>query len=84
MASCFFEPPTGTSLTDTLYISMVIKEVAKTITDNQEKVDALNTLMEKNQLKGGCEKLKLDMASVTGARLQRGKEKQMMAITSLP
>ncbi|MDE1766647.1 MAG: pyridoxamine 5'-phosphate oxidase family protein [Thaumarchaeota archaeon] len=71
LPSYFFEPPTDASLTDTLYISVVIKGIAKTVTDNQEKTDALTALMEKNQIEGGYEKLKPDMAAIRGVRLTK-------------
>ena len=71
LPSYFFEPPTDASLTDTLYISVVIKGIAETVIDNQEKSDALNALMEKSQTEGGYEKLKPDMPSIRGVRLTK-------------
>lgn len=71
LPSYFFEPPTDASLTDTLYISVVIKGIAKTITDDQEKTDALTALIEKNQIEGGYEKLRPDMATIRGVRLTK-------------
>lgn len=69
LPSYFFEPPTDASLTDTLYISVVIKGMAETVTDAAEKAAALNALMEKSQTEGGYEKLQPDMATVRGVRL---------------
>ena len=71
LPSYFFEPSTDASLTDTLYISVVIKGVVETVTDNQEKTDALNALMEKNQTEGNYEKLESDMRSIRGVRLTK-------------
>ena len=71
LPSYFFEPPTDASLTDTLYISVVIKGIAKTVDDDQEKANALNALMEKNQTEGGYERLKPDMQSIRGVRLTK-------------
>ena len=71
LPSYFFEPPTDASLTDTLYISVVIKGTAQTVTDNQEKAGALNALMEKGQTEGGYEKLEPDMPSIKGVRLTK-------------
>lgn len=71
LPSYFFEPPNDASLTDTLYISIVIKGIATTVSDNQEKVDVLNALMEKNQIEGGYEKLNPEMASIRGVRLTK-------------
>ncbi len=71
LPSYFFERPTDASLTDTLYISVVIKGIAKTVTDNQEKTDVLNALMEKSQTEGCYEKLKSDMPSIRGVRLTK-------------
>jgi nitroimidazol reductase NimA-like FMN-containing flavoprotein (pyridoxamine 5'-phosphate oxidase superfamily) len=71
LPSYFFEPPTDASLTDTLYVSVIIKGIAKAITDNQEKADALNALMEKNQTEGGYEKLKPEMSSISEVRLTK-------------
>jgi nitroimidazol reductase NimA-like FMN-containing flavoprotein (pyridoxamine 5'-phosphate oxidase superfamily) len=66
LPSYFFEPPTDASLTDTLYVSVVIKGHAELVTDNQEKTEALNALMEKHQIEGGYEVLRPDMATVRG------------------
>ena len=71
LPSYFFEPPTDASLTDTLYISVVVKGIAKTVHDNQEKTDALNALMKKNQIEGNYEKLKSDMPSIRGVGLTK-------------
>lgn len=71
LPSYFFEPPTDASLTDTLYISIVIKGMAEPVTDLEEKAGALNALMEKNQTEGGYEKLTPDMATVRGVKLLR-------------
>lgn len=69
LPSYFFEPPTDASLTDTLYISVVIKGTAETVTDAREKAQALNALMEKSQTEGGYERLTPDMATVRGVKL---------------
>lgn len=69
LPSYFFEPPTDASLTDTLYVSVVIKGTAEPVTDTKEKAGALNALMEKNQTEGGYEKLTPDMATVRGVKL---------------
>lgn len=71
LPSYFFEPPTDASLTDTLYISIVIKGMAEPVTDLEEKASALNALMEKNQTEGGYAKLTPDMATVRGVKLLR-------------
>jgi nitroimidazol reductase NimA-like FMN-containing flavoprotein (pyridoxamine 5'-phosphate oxidase superfamily) len=66
LPSYFFEPPTDASLTDTLYVSVVIKGHAELVTDNGEKAEALNALMAKHQIEGGYTGLKPDMATVRG------------------
>ena len=48
----YFSDPEDASLADTLYISVVIKGEAQLVEDNQEKVLALNGLMEKYQPEG--------------------------------
>ena len=69
LPSYFFEPPADASLTDTLYISIVIKGTAEQVTDTAEKSRALNALMEKNQTEGRYDSLAPDMASVHRVRL---------------
>ena len=54
LPSYFFDP-NDASLADTLYISVVIKGVATIVTDKNEKVLALNGLMEKYQPEGRYE-----------------------------
>lgn len=49
----YFSNPYDASQADTLYISVVIKGVAKIVTDNTEKANALNALMIKYQPEGG-------------------------------
>lgn len=71
LPSYFFEPPTDASLTDTLYISVVIKGYAELVTDNVEKATVLNKLIEKYQTEGRYEKLRSDMATVRGVNLMR-------------
>jgi hypothetical protein len=71
LPSYFFEPQDDASLTDTLYISVVIKGTAQGITDNQEKAEVLNALIEKNQIEGKYKKLSADMATVKGVRLTK-------------
>jgi len=48
----YFSDPEDASLADTLYISVVIKGEAQLVKDNEEKVLALNGLMEKYQPEG--------------------------------
>ena len=48
----YFSDPENASLADTLYISVVIKGEAQLVEDNEEKVLALNGLMEKYQPEG--------------------------------
>ena len=48
----YFSDPEDASLADTLYISVVIKGEAQLVEDNEEKVLALNGLMEKYQPEG--------------------------------
>jgi nitroimidazol reductase NimA-like FMN-containing flavoprotein (pyridoxamine 5'-phosphate oxidase superfamily) len=52
------------SQADTLYISVVIKGHSYIVEDNEEKVLALNSLMEKYQKEGNYEKLNSKMHSV--------------------
>ena len=51
----YFEDPKDASLADTLYISVVIKGKGELISDTQEKILALNGLMEKYQPEGRYE-----------------------------
>lgn len=69
LPSYFFEPPTDASLTDTLYVSVIIKGSAHLVEDNKEKSIVLNALMKKYQKEGGYEELRHDMASVRGVGL---------------
>lgn len=69
LPSYFFEPTTDASQTDTLYVSVVIKGIAESVTDVEEKTNVLNAFMEKNQTEGGYEKLTPTMATVRGVRL---------------
>ena len=71
LPSYFFEPQDDASQTDTLYISVVIKGIAQGITDNQEKADVLNALMEKNQIEGKYKELTFDMTTIKGVRLTK-------------
>lgn len=71
LPSYFFEPPTDASLTDTLYVSVVVKGYAELVTDNVEKAKVLNRLIEKYQTEGGYEGLRPDMATVRGVNLMR-------------
>ena len=57
----YFEDPKDASLADTLYISVVIKGIAIIISDKNEKVKALNGLMEKYQSEGKYEPLNSEM-----------------------
>ena len=71
LPSYFFEPPTDASLTDTLYVSVVIKGCAELVTDNEEKAEILNKLIAKYQTEGGYESLRSDMATVRGVNLMK-------------
>jgi nitroimidazol reductase NimA-like FMN-containing flavoprotein (pyridoxamine 5'-phosphate oxidase superfamily) len=77
LPSYFFEPPTDASLTDTLYISVVIKGYAELVTDNVVKAEVLNKLIEKYQIEGRYEKLRSDMATVRGVNLMKIKPEIM-------
>ena len=57
----YFEDPKNASLADTLYISVVIKGKAVIVNDKDEKVLALNGLMEKYQPEGHYEPLNSSM-----------------------
>lgn len=57
----YFEDPKNASLADTLYISVVIKGIAVIVNDKDEKVLALNGLMEKYQPEGHYEPLNSSM-----------------------
>lgn len=69
LPSYFFEPPTDASLTDTLYVSVIIKGYAELITDDDEKSLVLNKLIAKYQIEGGYESLKPQMATIRGVGL---------------
>ncbi len=77
LPSYFFEPPTDASLTDTLYVSVVIKGYAELVTDNIEKARVLNKLIAKYQIEGGYEGLRPDMATVRGVNLMKIKPEIM-------
>lgn len=77
LPSYFFEPPTDASLTDTLYVSIVIKGYAELVTDNTEKAEVLNKFIAKYQVEGGYESLRPDMATVRGVNLLRIKPEIM-------
>lgn len=77
LPSYFFEPPTDASLTDTLYVSVVIKGHAELVTDNMEKATVLNKLIAKYQVEGGYEELRPDMATVRGVNLMKIKPEAM-------
>ena len=57
----YFSDPEDASLADTLYISVVIKGEAILVKDKEEKVLALNGLMEKYQPEGQYKPMKEDM-----------------------
>ena len=57
----YFEDLHNASLSDTLYISVVIKGLASLISDRGEKTLALNRLMEKYQPEGYYDPLQSDM-----------------------
>lgn len=69
LPSYFFEPPTDASLTDTLYVSVIVKGHAEFVTDNDEKSLVLNKLIEKYQTEGGYESLNPQMATIRGVGL---------------
>jgi len=77
LPSYFFEPPTDASLTDTLYVSVVIKGNASLVTDHVEKATALNALMQKYQDEGGYESLRPEMATVRGVGVIKIKSETM-------
>ena len=77
LPSYFFEPPMDASLTDTLYVSIVIKGNATLVTDNVEKANALNALMRKHQDEGGYEPLRPEMATVRGVGVIKIKPETM-------
>ena len=60
----YYFHPTDASQADTLYVSVVIKGYAMIIDDNEEKADALNSLMKKYQKEGKYESLDSYMPSV--------------------
>ena len=57
----YFSDPEDASLADTLYISVVIKGDAILVEDKEEKVLALNGLMEKYQPEGQYKPMRKDM-----------------------
>ena len=60
----YYFHPTDASQADTLYISVVIKGTAYIVEDNEEKSQALNSLMKKYQKEGKYEILDPSMPSV--------------------
>jgi uncharacterized protein len=60
----YYFHPSDASQADTLYISVVIKGNAMIVEDNEEKAEALNSLMEKYQKEGKYEPLDPYMPSV--------------------
>ena len=60
----YYFHPSDASQADTLYISVVIKGNAMIVDDNEEKTEALNSLMEKYQKEGKYESLDSYMPSV--------------------
>jgi nitroimidazol reductase NimA-like FMN-containing flavoprotein (pyridoxamine 5'-phosphate oxidase superfamily) len=60
----YYFHPTDASQADTLYISVVIKGTAYIVEDNEEKTQALNSLMKKYQKEGKYEILDPSMPSV--------------------
>jgi nitroimidazol reductase NimA-like FMN-containing flavoprotein (pyridoxamine 5'-phosphate oxidase superfamily) len=60
----YYFHPTDASQADTLYISVVIKGTAYIVEDNEEKTQALNSLMKKYQKEGKYEILHPSMPSV--------------------
>lgn len=77
LPSYFFEPPTDASLTDTLYVSVIIKGHSELVTDNDEKAEVLNRLVEKYQIEGGYDPLNPQMATVRGVGLIKIKPETM-------
>ncbi|MGC1930824.1 MAG: pyridoxamine 5'-phosphate oxidase family protein [Candidatus Nitrosopolaris sp.] len=60
----YYFHPSDASQADTLYISVVIKGNAMSVDENEEKTEALNSLMEKYQKEGKYESLDPYMSSV--------------------
>jgi nitroimidazol reductase NimA-like FMN-containing flavoprotein (pyridoxamine 5'-phosphate oxidase superfamily) len=60
----YYFHPTDASQADTLYISVVIKGTAYIVEDNEEKTQALNSLMKKYQKEGKYKILDPSMPSV--------------------
>lgn len=60
----YYFHPSDASQADTLYISVVIKGNAMSVNDNEEKTEALNSLMEKYQKERKYESLDSHMPSV--------------------
>jgi uncharacterized protein len=60
----YYFHPRDASQADTLYISVIIKGKAEIIQDNEEKANALNSLMKKYQKEGNYEALDKSMPSV--------------------
>ena len=60
----YFSSPTDASQADTLYISVVVKGLGNFVTERDEKVFALNALMEKYQPEGRYEPIRQDMRVV--------------------
>ena len=65
----YFSDPTDASLADTLYISVVIKGNASTVSNKEEKTIALNGLMKKYQPEGGYESIKPNMDVLKGVEV---------------
>ena len=64
LPSYFSETPNDASKASTMYVSIVIKGHAEFVTDNEEKTNALNALMEKSQTEEQYEKLNPTMETV--------------------
>ena len=60
----YYFHPSDASQADTLYISVVMKGNAMIVEDDEEKAEALNSLMEKYQKEGRYEPLDPHMSSV--------------------
>ena len=73
----YFSDPDDASLADTFYISVIIKGEAELVEDNDEKVLALNGLMEKYQPEGKYIPMKKDMPVLDHAAVIKVIPKEM-------
>ena len=71
----YYVHPSDASQADTLYISVVIKGNAQIVDDNEEKTDALNSLMEKYQKEGYMQSVQKVRVIKIITQVMRGKYK---------